>query len=175
MTVRALITEGIGPGGSVLFLLTGGLGLGAAPVVVPSSGDGDYFFPREIGGARKRKRERPEWEREDESRRQLEDEVRELYERVVEGKKPPAKVAKRIGAVVAPFVEAPRAPPRAKDLPPAPTIDFAALLRQTEALDKLLSALARTTQYREAKRIAEEIEIERDDMEVIEALMRELA
>lgn len=34
MSVRALVTEGIGPGGSVLFALTGGLDIGAAPTPV---------------------------------------------------------------------------------------------------------------------------------------------
>lgn len=33
MTVAALITEGIGPGSSILFLMTGGLGTAAAPAV----------------------------------------------------------------------------------------------------------------------------------------------
>lgn len=38
MTVAALITEGIGPGGSVLFALTGGLGVGSpAPAVATST------------------------------------------------------------------------------------------------------------------------------------------
>lgn len=35
MSVRAIITEGIGPGGSVLYLLTGGLDIGATPPAPP--------------------------------------------------------------------------------------------------------------------------------------------
>lgn len=36
MTIAALITEGIGPGGSIKFVLTGGLDLGAAPSPTPT-------------------------------------------------------------------------------------------------------------------------------------------
>lgn len=35
MTIAALITEGIGPGGSVLYALTGGLDIGATPPAPP--------------------------------------------------------------------------------------------------------------------------------------------
>lgn len=34
MSIPGLITEGIGPGGSVLYVLTGGLDIGAAPLVL---------------------------------------------------------------------------------------------------------------------------------------------
>jgi len=30
--IAALITEGVGPAGTILFLLTGGLAIGAAPI-----------------------------------------------------------------------------------------------------------------------------------------------
>lgn len=48
MTVAALITGGIGPGGSVPLLLTGGLGIGDAPAdiwtpVTPAAGDDDWL------------------------------------------------------------------------------------------------------------------------------------
>ena len=33
MSIRALITEGVGPGGSLLYLLTGGLNIGAAAAI----------------------------------------------------------------------------------------------------------------------------------------------
>lgn len=36
MSIAALITEGIGPGGTIPFLLTGGLGAGVAPPPTPS-------------------------------------------------------------------------------------------------------------------------------------------
>ena len=72
MTVAALITEGIGPGGSIPFLLTGGLAQGQSPITIVDTHD-DW---------KKRKR----WKDESEAKDRRKAEILAAYERIVEEK-----------------------------------------------------------------------------------------
>lgn len=163
MTVAALVTQGIGPGSSITYLLTGGLDIGTPPPVAP--GDGDYFRPRPA------KPKPPQWVRQRDEDARLVKEVRQIYERVVEGKTPPAAVTKEIAQTVAPYVE-PSRRTTIQPLPPSASIDWTALARTTEALNQLLAGLERTRQHAAAKRLADEIALEEDDMNVIETFLR---
>lgn len=146
------------------------------PPPSPPSGDGDYFYRREIGG-RRRKRGKPDWQAADEKRATLEDEVRELYEFIVEGKRPPAKVARAVAEAVTPFAEnAPKGQPR-HALPPVQFVDFSALIANIGALDRLFDAFARTKAAEAAAQLrarqAEEA-LEADDLEAIRAFVEQL-
>lgn len=127
------------------------------PAVTPSGGG--WPLP-------KRRPSVPDWRRRDEESAALVAEVRDIYERLVEGKRPAPKVAARIIATVEPFASVGSAAENV--LPPVATIDFTSLVGQLGALDALLKALAKTS----VKRQAQQIQIERDDMDAIELLIQ---
>lgn len=108
----------------------------------------------------------PDWKRRDEESAALVAEVRDIYERLIEGKRPAPKVAARIIAAVEPFASV--GSPNDNALPPVATIDFTSLVGQLGALDALLKSLAKTS----VKQQAQQIQIERDDMEVIELILQ---
>lgn len=164
MTVAALVTEGIGPGSSILFVLTGGLGVGEATVTTTGG-------PRPL---RKRKYRAPDWQRQDEERRRLEDEVREIYARVVEGKTS-VSVTREIVETLAPFVDESLPASVTPVLPRAAYVDFSAVAADAEALGRLLQAFTRTQAAVAARELAERqralAAIEADDMQVITHLV----
>jgi len=134
MTVAALITEGIGPGSSLLFVMTGGLGSGAA---APQAAVVDEF--RKHGASRranwppqrfylppgwKEKKELPSIEQ-----------VKALY---VEARK---EIPLEAQAGLLPEAFRLRAK-GTKKLPAAASVDFEALRRNIEVLQGIVTALA---------------------------------
>jgi hypothetical protein len=126
MTIAALITQGIGPGGSVPYLLTGGLDLGEA-VVQPVT--------QARGGWLPTKREIEEEERFRKKRREREKELREEIEHAYAALYENAATAPQALEVVAPYVEG---RPPTKKLPAPARIDFSALAGDIEAAEALL-------------------------------------
>jgi hypothetical protein len=163
MSVAALIDYGIGPGSSVLYLVTGGLDIGIpAPVFF---GGGDPTAPQ--------KRRKPEWRQRDEETRDLLAEARAIYERVVEGKTPAKEVVQEIRAAVMPHI-IPSRRNTVQPLPPSATIDWQSLSNETGALMRVLSALQQTRQAAQAKQLADDVSLEDDDLSVIDAFIRGL-
>lgn len=136
MTVASLITTGIGPGSSVLFVLTGGLGNGASPPTTPVTTD-DY---RKHGASRRsnwppaRFYLPPGWKEKKalptvEQVKALYVEAREeIPEKAQEGLLP---VEFRIRAKAV------------KRLPAPSSVDFEALRRNVETLQGIVTALAK--------------------------------
>lgn len=118
MTIAAIITNGIGPGGTVPLLLTDGFWTAPPqPVIIIDSGD---------PGVRKKKR----FEDEAEKRRRNRAEIVAAYEWAVEGKP-------RLAAEVAVEFAEPVAEAQRED---APEIDFTRLAESFEQAERLLAA-----------------------------------
>lgn len=95
MTIAALITEGIGPGSAIKFVLTGGLDLGAVPTVTVDTHDGIDHIPRHPKRVLDELRRRREQQLEERAalRRELE---------IISGLRVPEPAAAREPAVTAP-------------------------------------------------------------------------
>jgi hypothetical protein len=135
MTMAALITLGIGPGGTVPLLLTGGLGIGAAPTPVTTR-DGGRGIHRSYRPGERRARGL-EWTK----RRKIEELVEEAYRKLsgelVEAVNEPGTIREAI----APFTQSSDAV-----LPPPAAIDFAALSRDLQRAEALLLAYEEAVQ-----------------------------
>lgn len=124
MTIAAVITNGIGPGGSVPYLLTVGFGPTPAPVIFDDSHD---------PGLRKRHRqERERIAAEDAKRHGRRAQVIEAYERIVEGKP-------ELAAELAREFSVPRPTPQFLSAPPP--MDFTRLAADIDAVQRLMDAL----------------------------------
>ena len=117
MSVAALITQGIGPGGSVLYLLTGGLDIAAA-VATTTRPDGGRGSHRQYRPGERRARGL-EWEK----RKKIEELVEEAYQALYGELQSAVNEPGTIREAVAPFVQTASDTP----IPPPAAIDFVAL------------------------------------------------
>ena len=129
MSIAALITQGIGPGGSVKYLLTGGLDLGAA-VVAPATTtrDGGRGIHRSYRPGERRQRGL-EWTK----RKKIEELVEEAYQALY-GELQSVNEPGTIREAVAPFVQVASDTP----IPPPQAIDFVALSADLMRAEMLL-------------------------------------
>jgi len=125
MTIAALITEGIGPGGTVPLLLTGGLDQGVKPpdIITVDTHDPGIKKRRKQAAALERKRIDDERERQERRREQVID----AFERIVEGK---TKISAPVADEIVAKIEA--AAPEQISAP-----DFTALLQNLNTLEQL--------------------------------------
>ena len=151
MSIAALITQGIGPGGSVKYLLTGGLDMGAAAAATATRPDGGRA-PRgrhqEYRPGERRARGL-EWEK----RKKIEELVEDAYEALYGELQQAVNEPGTIREAVAPFVQVASDTP----IPPPAAIDFVALSADLMRAEMLLQ------QYDAALRRKAEQEDE-DDM-----------
>ena len=122
MTIAAIITEGVGPGGTVPFLLTGGLGIGKAPIVVLDGHDPGEKKRRKKAAENERKR--LEHDRDERERRR--NQVIKAFGRIVEGK---VEVSEPVADEIVSSIEA--------SAPEISGPDFTAILNNLNKLEAL--------------------------------------
>lgn len=156
MSIAALITQGIGPGGSVPYLLTGGLDIGAAvaaatPAVDVAGPGRRSHQPYRPGERRQRGLE---WTK----RKKIEELVEEAYQALYGELQEAVNEPGTIREAVAPFVQAASDTP----IPPPQAIDFVALSADLMRAEFLLQ------QYEAALK---EKALRDDDEEVMELML----
>jgi hypothetical protein len=141
--VHSLITQGIGPGATILYVLTGGFENGAAaePEVAART-TGGWLSDAQVRALRRlaRRAERArheEWRERIKAERETETALRAAYDRA-QGLIVPAKTVERIAEVIAPFA----GDIRADQMPGPVLIDWRALMESAGAVSQLAKTLA---------------------------------